>query len=446
MVIDIRQNRLFPLSRGTNTSRDIYAPPWEWVEASVWTPRMLAALENGVRGGKWHSLIDKVYALPNLYAAWAEVKANQGAAGVDHVTIEDYEADPDANLNKLAAQLRDGRYVPQAVRRVWIPKPGSREGRPLGIPTVRDRVVQTALRHVLEPIFEVGFAAHSYGFRPGRGCQDALRRVEQLLDAGYTFVVDADLKSYFDTIPHAAMRARVATKIADGRVLALLDAFLQQEVMSTLGATTPEAGTPQGAVISPLLSNIYLDPLDQLMAAQGWEMVRYADDFVILCRSRAEAEQALQVVREWTAQAGLTLHPEKTRVVDATQRGGFDFLGYHFERGYKWPRQKSVQKLKDRVRELTKRTSGQSLSAIITQLNQILRGWYEYFQHSHRTTWPRLDQWIRMRLRSILRWRSHRTGRGRGADHHRWPNAYFEAQGLFNFGAAAASKGQSSVR
>jgi RNA-directed DNA polymerase len=142
---------------------------------------------------------------------------------------------------------------------------------------------------VLEPIFEVEFAAHSYGFRPGRGCQDALRRVEQLLDAGYTFVVDADLKSYFDTIPHAAMRARVATKIADGRVLALLDAFLHQEVMSTLGATTPEAGTPQGAVISPLLSNIYLDPLDQLMAARGWEMVRYADDFVILCRSLAEA-------------------------------------------------------------------------------------------------------------------------------------------------------------
>ena len=211
---------------------------------------------------------------------------------------------------------------------------------------------------MLEPIFEVEFAAHSYGFRPGRGCQDALRRVEQLLDAGYTFVVDADLKSYFDPIPHAAMRARVATKIADGRVLALLDAFLHQEVMSTLGATTPEAGTPQGAVISPLLSNIYLDPLDQLMAAQGWEMVRYADDFVILCRSLAEAEQALRVVREWTAQAGLSLHPEKTRVVDATQKGGFDFLGYHFERGYQWPRAKSTQKLKDRVRAATKRTNG----------------------------------------------------------------------------------------
>jgi RNA-directed DNA polymerase len=408
---------------------------------------MLAALEtNGVRGGKWHSLIDKVYALPNLYAAWAEVKANKGAAGVDHQTIEHYERDLDANLSKLAAQLRGGSYVPQAVRRVWIPKPGSQEGRPLGIPTVRDRVAQTALRNVIEPIFEVGFAAHSYGFRPGRGCLDALRRVEQLLDAGYSFVVDADLKSYFDTIPHAQMRARVATKIADGRVLALLDTFLHQEVMSTLDTTPPEAGTPQGAVISPLLSNIYLDPLDHLMAARGWEMVRYADDFVILCRSQAEAEQALREAQDWTAQAGLTLHPEKTRVVDATQHGGFDFLGYHFERGYKWPREKSLKKLKDRVRELTRRTSGQSLREIIARLNEVLRGWYEYFKHSRGSPWRRLDQWIRMRLRSLLRRRKKRKGRGRGRDHQRWPNAFFEAQGLFNLGTAAASKGQSSSR
>jgi RNA-directed DNA polymerase len=298
----------------------------------------------------------------------------------------------------------------------------------------------------LELIFEVGFAAHSYGFRPGRGCQDALRRVEQLLDAGYRFVVDADLKRYYDTLPHAELRARVATKIAAGRVLALLDAFLQQEVMSTLGATTPEAGTPPGAVRSPLLSNIYLDPLDQLMAAQGWEMVRYADDFVVLCRSQAEAEQALRVGQDWTAPAGLTLHPEKTRVVDATQKGGFDFLGYHFERGYQVPRAKSLRKLKDRLRALTKRTSGESLRVITAQLNAVLRGWYEYFKHSHSWTWRRLDQWIRMRLHSLLRRRRKRKGRGRGSDHQRWPNAFFEAQGLFNLGTAAASKGQSSSR
>jgi RNA-directed DNA polymerase len=266
---------------------------------------MLTALEtNGVRGGKWHSLIDKVYALPNLMAAWAEVRANKGAAGVDRQTIEHYERELEANLVRLSEQLRDGSYVPQAVRRVWIPRPGSQQGRPLGIPTVRDRVVQTALRNVLEPICEVGFAAHSYGFRPGRGCQDAWRRVEQLLDAGYTFVVDADLKSHFDTIPHAKMRAQMVEKIADGRVLALLDAFLSQEVMSTLGATTPEAGTPQGAVISPLLSNIYLDPLDHLMAAQGWEMVRYADDFV-----RHEARIEHDASASTTSRRAVSLSP-----------------------------------------------------------------------------------------------------------------------------------------
>ena len=175
-------------------------------------------------------------------------------------------------------------------------------------------------------------------------------------------------------------------------------------------------------------------------------MVRYADDFVLLWRSQAEAEQALRVVREWTAQAGLSLHPEKTRIVAATQRGGFDFLGYHFERGYQEPRTKSIKKLKDRVRELTKRTNGQSLREIIAQLNAVLRGWYEYFKHSHPWTWRKLDQWIRMRLRSLLRKRRKRPGRGCGSDHQRWPNAYFEAQGLFNLGAAAASKGQSSVR
>jgi RNA-directed DNA polymerase len=419
---------------------------WAWVEASVWTPRMVATLEQGVKGGTWFSLIDKVYALPNLRAAFAQVKTNAGAAGVDQQTIEAYEDDLEANLAKLAAQLRDGHYVPQAVRRVWIPKPGSREKRPLGIPTVRDRVVQTALRNVLEPIFERDFAEHSYGFRPKRSCRDAWRRVQQLLDAGYTVVVDADLKSYFDTIPHPPLLARVATKVSDGRVLALLNAFLEQEVLSELGTTEPEAGTPQGAVISPLLSNIYLDPLDHLMAQRGWEMVRYADDFVLLCRSQVEAQQALAQVQQWTASAGLRLHPTKTQIVDATQPGGFDVLGYHFERGYRWPRQKSQQKLKDAVRALTPRTNGQSLKLIITRLNQVLRGWFEYFKHSHPTTYRALDGWIRMRLRSILRWRNGRKGRGRGADHQRWPNAFFEAQGLFSFVAAAASLGQPSQR
>lgn len=419
---------------------------WAWTEPAVWTERMLTALEVGVKGGIWFSLIDKVYKPRNLRAAFAKVKANQGAAGVDHQTIEMFEADLDANLSKVSQQLGDGSYRPQAVRRKWIAKPGSKEKRPLGIPTVRDRVVQTALRQVLEPIFERDFAEHSYGFRPGRGCKNALRRVDHLLKAGNTWVVDADLQSYFDTIPQPKLLEQVAKKVADSRVLELVEAMLRQGVMEGVAHWTPEAGTPQGAVISPLLSNIYLDPLDQEMAASGHEMVRYADDFVILCRSEVEARAVLAKVQGWTANAGLRLHPEKTRIVDATQRGGFDFLGYHFERGYRWPRRKSVAKLKATIRSKTRRTHGSSLRIIIKTVNQTLTGWYGYFKHSHNTAFPPLDQWIRMRLRTILRQRRKGKGRARGNDNVRWPNAFFAAQGLLSLSAARARCGQSSRR
>jgi len=391
---------------------------------------MLTALEEGVKGGKWFSLMDKVDALANLRAAFEEVKANGGAAGVDHQTVEMFERHLEQNLEKLSQSLKDGSYRPQAVRRVWIPKLGSAEKRPLGIPTVRDRVVQAALRHVLEPIFERDFAEQSYGFRPNRGCKDALRRVDHLLTAGYTWVVDADLKGYFDTIPHDQLLERVREKVSDGRVIELLEAYLTQKVMETAKSWTPEAGTPQGAVISPLLSNLYLNPLDQGMAQQGSEMVRYADDFVMLCRSPAEAEAVLEQVRQWAEQAGLRLHPVKTRIVDATQRGGFDFLGYHFERGMKWPREKSLRKFKDTMRAKTRRTQGHSLKEIIADVNRTLRGWFEYFKHSHRSTFRPLDAWVRMRLRSILRQRRGQPGRERRSDHHRWPKAFFTKQGF----------------
>jgi RNA-directed DNA polymerase len=419
---------------------------WAWVEAEVWTERMLTALEQGVIGGKWFSLMDKVYALPNLRQAFARVKANDGAPGVDHVTVKEFERHLEANLEKLARSLKDGSYRPQAIRREWIDKLGSKEKRPLGIPTVRDRVVQAALRAVLEPIFERDFAAQSYGFRPNRSCKDALRCVDALLKAGYNWVVDADLKSYFDTIPHAGLLDQVQVKVSDGQVLELLEAFLTQKVMETAEGWTPEEGTPQGAVISPLLSNIYLDPLDHLMVGAGFEMVRYADDFVLLCRNEAEARAALEQVQAWTVAAGLRLHPTKTRILDATQPGGFDFLGYHFERGYRWPRAKSLKKFKDTIRAKTRRTQGQSLSAIVTDLNRTLRGWFGYFQNSHRTTFSYLDGWLRMRLRSILRRRQGREGRGRGLDHQRWPNAFFDEQGLFSLVMAHASACQSSSR
>ena len=421
--------------------------PWGWTEPAVWTDRMLTALERGVKGGVWFSLIDKVYHLPNLWAAFAKVKANGGAAGCDHQTIAMYEADLEANLEDLSVQLRTQRYRPQRIKRVYIPKPDSRECRPLGIPTVRDRIVQTALRNVIEPIFERDFAEHSYGFRPNRGCKDALRRVDVLLKEGYTQVVDADLKSYFDTIPHHPLMERVGHKIADGRVRKLIGAFLTQGVMDGLERRTPTSGSPQGAVISPLLSNAYLDPLDHLMATREIEMVRYADDFVILCRSEAEARDALELVQRWTARAGLTLHPDKTGIVDANLEG-FDFLGYHFERGKRWPRDKSIKKFKDAIRAKTPRLHGHSLSFIIARVNGTTKGWFEYFKHTSFTTVFRgLDGWVRRRLRRILLKRHGKTRRsGLGTAHRRWRNAFFAAYGLFSMEAAHIRLRQSAWR
>jgi RNA-directed DNA polymerase len=408
------------------------------VEAAVWTERMLAALENGVKGGRWFGLIDKVWNAENLSVASRKVVANAGSVGVDGQTVTAHQQQREADLVELQRALREDDYEVLPARRVWIPKPGRAEQRPLGIPAVRDRVVQTALRHVIEPIFEQEFAEHSYGFRPKRGCKDALLRVQELLDGGSIFVVDADLKSYFDTIPHHRLMKHVEARIADGRVLSLITDYLKAGVLDTMNGWQPtERGTPQGAVISPLLANIYLNPLDHHMAALGFEMVRYADDFVVLCASREEAERALTVVQQWVAANGLTLHPDKTRVVDASQRGGFDFLGYHFERGdpsrtQDWPSRRSLGKFKDAVRAATRRTNGQSLATIVAVLNPKLRGWFAYFCHSHWTTFGGLDGWVRMRLRSVLRKRQKRRGRGRGTDQQRWPNAYFHALGLYS--------------
>jgi len=409
---------------------------WSWTEPSVWTDRMLTALETGVKGGKWFSLIDKVYRMNNLRSAFNQVQVNEGSAGVDNQTIKQFSHRLDDNLEYVLESLKAQKYRPQAIKRVWIPKPGSREKRPLGIPTIRDRVIQTALRNVLEPIFERDFAEHSYGFRPQRGCKDALRRVDELLKAGYDWVVDADLKSYFDTIPHDKIMVQIEEKVADSRILDLIKMYLQQEVLEEAGSWTPETGSPQGAVISPLLSNIYLNPLDHKMANADYEMIRYADDFVILCRSESEARAALVEVTKWCEAFGLKLHPKKTKIVDATQKGGFDFLGYHFEQGNKWPGDKSNKKFKDAIRAKTHRCNGHSLEIIIARVNQTTRGWFEYFKYSNRWTFKRLDGWIRMRLRSVLRKRMHRKGRGRGMDNHRWPNAYFVKHGLFSMTTA----------
>jgi RNA-directed DNA polymerase len=406
---------------------------------------MLTALETGVKGGCWFALMDKVYAERTLQSAAEQVVRNKGAAGVDHVTVNDFDRRLTVELPKLSRQLREGTYQPQAVRRVHIPKPGSHETRPLGIPTVRDRVVQASIVKVIEPIFEREFAEHSYGFRPGRGCKDALRRVDKLLKAGHVYVVDADLKSYFDTIPHNRLMSCLKERIADGSVLALIESFLKAGILDGMNEWTPETGAPQGAVLSPLLSNIYLNPLDHLMAQRGIEMIRYADDFVILCRTAEEAERALELVRQWVADNGLLLHPTKTKIVDVRNEG-FDFLGYRFVKHRRFPRRKSLDKFKDAIRSKTKRTSGDSLSFIVVRVNQTLRGWFAYFQHSHPSVFRELDGWVRMRLRSILRKRAGRRGKGRGQDHHRWPNAYFAKQGLSSLVRAHALAVQSSRR
>jgi len=406
---------------------------WWWIEHSVWTERMLTRLEASEPTTVWYGLWDKVISERNLQSAFWAVWRNGGAPGVDGQSVPQFEAQEQAELAKLREELRSKGYHRQPARRIWIHKPGSAEKRPLGIPAVRDRTVEAALKHMLEPIFEHDFAEHSYGFRPGRGCREAVKRVEELLEQGRVWCVDLDFKSYFDTIPQERLLGLVQQRVVDGSVLALLAQSLKAGVLETMKGWQPtEVGTPQGAVISPLLANLYLNPLDHQMAQQGWEMVRYADDLVVLCRSREEAEQALTYLRQWSGEAGLTVHPTKTRIVQA-QSEGFDFLGWHFRGGKKWPRKKSLQKLQDKLRPLTRRTNGWSLEEIITKANRTLRGWHGYFRESHLTGLRGPDKWVRRRLRAMLRKREKRPGYGLSkADSQRWPNRWFAAQGLFS--------------
>jgi RNA-directed DNA polymerase len=384
-------------------------------------------------------LIDKVYAPRTLWAAWERVAANQGAAGIDRMSIERFEAHAERYLTELAEALRTNVYLPSPVRRVHIPK-GNGKTRPLGIATVKDRVVHTALKLVMEPIFEKDFQPVSYGFRPERGCLDALRVVHQALKEGYTWVVDADLQSYFDTIPKEPLLALVREQVSDGRVLALVRAFLDQDVMDGLKRWTPMAGTAQGSALSPLLANLYLHGLDRLMSEAGIRYVRFADDFVALCRTRQEADAVLRAIQAWVMQNGLQLHPEKTRVGHCVEIGqGFEFLGYRFEAGRRWVRPKSRKALRDKIREKTGRTRSGSLETIIKELNPLLKGWFGYFRHAHRSTFRDVDGFVRRRLRALLRKREKRPGFGRTAhDHHRWPNAFFAAHGLFTLHEAHA--------
>lgn len=363
---------------------------------------------------KAHSLIGRVYDRRNLARAWQRVKKNRGSSGVDGITIARFEANREHYLDVLHERLKSGRYRPRPARRVEIDKPGSNAKRPLSIPTVMDRVCQQALVQVLGPIFEPTFADTSFGFRPGRSAHMAMRRIWRQLQNGGVWIVDADLEDFFGTLPHEKLIDRVAEKVADGKVLSLIRQMLTAGVLRDGVVESSVAGTPQGGVASPLMSNVYLHVFDEAMAKAGFALTRYGDDWVIVCRSRAEAERALTSARAvLEEELGLRVHPEKTRIVHVRQ--GFEFLGYKVKRGkglnyktggpalYAYPRQRSIDRFKDKVRTATNRRNPKDLEGLLDELNPIIRGWGMYYRRAHvRRLFHRLDGWI---VRRIWSWR-----------------------------------------
>lgn len=351
---------------------------------------------------KHHSLIDKVYKRINLYVAFERVRQNKGAAGVDRVSLEEFERNLEENLEEIHRLLYEDKYEPQPVRRVYIPKPDGNK-RALGIPTVRDRVTQQALLNRIGEIFEAKFIDCSYGFRPNRSALQAIKRVEEYLKEGNQWVVEVDIAKFFDTVDQEKMIDLVAEEIADGRVLRLIRKFLESGVMEELKTEKAVTGTPQGGVISPLLANIYLHPFDEKMTQEGCSVVRYADDIIILCQGKEEAERVLTRAKEiLERQLGLRVNEEKTRI--RHKREGFEFLGHLFGSGYsdyKMPRLRAIEALKAKVRQITRREQPKAMSEIIEELNPVIRGWGRYFIDSNckRVYWE-LDCWIRDRLRA----------------------------------------------
>jgi len=343
-----------------------------------------------------YQLGELVWSMENLHLAAKRVIANGGSPGIDGQTIQQFEARLEKNLRELRRELMDGTYTPRPGKMVHIPKPGRKEKRLLVIPVVRDRVAQAALYHVLGPIFESDFVEQSYGFRPGRGCLDALRQTISLLEQGHIFVVDADIKSFFDTIPHELLMELVRAKVQDRRVLTLIRAFLKKGIFNSGEVLyRVEEGTPQGAVISPLLANIYLNPLDHLVANAGFEMVRYADDFVILCHSQVDAMRALDLVSNWMSQAGLSLHPDKTDIRNVNQPLGFTFLGYHFQGNLRSPRPENVIRLKGKIEEAVCQYGAVDLNRAVPEINQITRGWLQHFQLCNNPQpFQDIDHWV----------------------------------------------------
>lgn len=352
---------------------------------------------------KAHSLIKQVYYRLNLLNAWEKVKANKGAGGIDGVEIDEFEKHLEENLSEIEQELKNDTYQPQPVKRVWIPKANGEE-RPLGIPTIKDRVVQQAIRIRIEPRFDPKFEETSYGYRQGRSAHQALGDVMMCIAEGKHWIVEVDLKGYFDTIDHQKLMGFIAQQISDGRVLRLIEKILQAGVMEEFHIRKLTTGTPQGGTLSPLLANIYLDWYDKRMKAEGFRVIRYADDWVIPCRTKREAERALQLTREVIEkELKLKLHPTKTKIT--TLKEGFEFLGFLFKKGYSlytFPTIRAIKSFKDKVREITRRCRPLKLSEIIKELNAVIRGWGNYFRFGmvKRLFW-RLTCWIHWRIKAF---------------------------------------------
>src|SRR3990172_8400794 len=390
-------------------------------------PRRLVDWINPTGARKVHSLIDKVYKRKNLEMAWEMVKANRGSGGVDGQSLDGFAAQLDPQLDRLQSELKEDVYRPQPVRQVQIPKAGKPgELRTLGIPTIYDRVCQQALLNRLEPIFEPVFDEANFGYRPGLSTKDALRKVWKEIEAGREWIVDSDLKDFFGSVEHEKLLALLAQRVSDGRVLRLIEAMLTAGSYGEGRLFPTERGTPQGGVVSPLLSNILLTPFDWEMRRRGYQLTRYADDWVITCTSAAEARAALEVASRVLKMLGVNINPRKTRIVHVRQ--GFEFLGYKIKRGsrqmrlptskirsgaqpgrlYAYPRGKSIRHFKDQIRRLTRRKAPLSTQELIEQLNPVVRGWGHHYKRAHvRKLFHRLDGWIVRRIWSqrFRRWR-----------------------------------------
>ena len=350
---------------------------------------------------KKHSLIDKIWNEKNLEQAWKRVKENKGSAGIDQVTIPDFENNLFQNLTEIQRLLKEKRYTPRPVKRVLIPKDNGKM-RPLGIPTIRDRVVQQAIKNVLEPIFEEVFLPQSHGYRPNTNAHIAVRKAEEYLESGFHWVVDADIEGFFDHVDHTILMDLISEKVSDGRVLSLIESFLTSGIINEGVFEASEEGTPQGGNLSPLLANIYLHHFDRRMTELRYVHLRYADDILIFCHYEWEAQDALKRAKEiLESDLNLTLSPEKTMIVQGRKKG-IEYLGFHFNGRWKRTRDKAVKRFKTEIKQRTRRQQPKNLEQVIQSINPVIMGWGNYFKDGTvKKRFEDLDGYIRGRLRSF---------------------------------------------